>query len=69
MAWTQSDVDALKAAIAAGVRRVAINDRMVEYQDMAAMIRALSLMEAEVASSASKVSPSRTVLVKHGRGV
>lgn len=68
MAWDQTDIDALKAAIKTGIRRVTYSDRTVEYQDLASMIRALRLMEAETASTAEKTTPSRTILVKHARG-
>jgi hypothetical protein len=69
MAWTQSDIDALKAAIKTGVRRVTFGDQTTEYQDMAAMIRALKLMEAEVVAAAGTATSARTILAVHGRGV
>lgn len=69
MAWTQADVDALKAAIKSGVRRVTFGDQTTEYQDTASMIRALRLMEGEVATAAGTVTSGRTILVQHGRGV
>lgn len=69
MAWTQTDIDALKAAIKSGYRRVTFSDRTVEYQDVSSMIRALRLVEAEVAGAAGAPTPSRTILVKHARGV
>lgn len=49
MAWTQTDIDTLKAAIARGVRKVRINGEEVEYGSMTEMRQALSLMEGEVA--------------------
>lgn len=69
MAWTETDIAALKAAIASGHRRVTYSDKTIEYQDLASMVRALRLMEAETATEAAKSTPSRTVLVKHARGV
>ena len=48
MAWTQSDIDKLKKAMAKGVRRVRYISGEVEYQDVADMERVLKLMEAEV---------------------
>lgn len=69
MAWTQTEIDALKAAIGKGVRRVTYSDKTVEYHSMGEMIRALKMMEAEVASETAKATPSRTVLVQHARGV
>ena len=49
MAFTQADVDALKTAIAKGVRRLRMNGEEVEYQSAKDMRAALSMMEAEVA--------------------
>ncbi len=54
MAWTQGDIDGLKAAIARGARRVRINGEEVEYASMAEMMRALARMEAEVSGSSSR---------------
>lgn len=69
MAWTESDIDALKSAIKSGVRRVTFADHAVEYHSVADMIRALRLMEGEVAEAAGTVNSGRTILVQHGRGV
>lgn len=69
MAWTQTDIDALKAAIKTGVRRVTYADQTIEYQDMTSMIRALKLMEAEVTQINGTGTSGRTILVQHGRGV
>jgi len=48
MAWTQSDIDALKSAMARGVRRARINGEEVEYASLAEMKTVLTMMEAEV---------------------
>jgi hypothetical protein len=48
MAWTQADVDTLKAAIASGVKRVRYTDREVEYQSTEDMRAALSAAQQEV---------------------
>jgi hypothetical protein len=52
VAWTQSDVDAMKAAIASGVRSVSFSDRTVTYHSLDEMLKALALMTAEVQGSA-----------------
>lgn len=57
MAWTQADVDALKAAIATGIRRVRYNDREVEYQSIDQMQAALGLMAQEVATATGTAKP------------
>lgn len=51
MAWTQTDIDALKAAIASGQLIVRSADRMINYRSLAEMRQTLALMEAEVAGS------------------
>jgi hypothetical protein len=52
MAWTQQDIDTLKAAIAKGEKQVAFADRSVTYRSLEEMLAALRLMEAEVAGTA-----------------
>lgn len=52
MAYTQSDLDALSAAIAAGIKSVTYADgRRVEYQSVADMRALRNDMKAEVAGS------------------
>lgn len=48
MAFTQADVDKIKAAIAAGVKRVRFRDREVEYRSLEEMKDALELIEKEL---------------------
>jgi hypothetical protein len=57
MAWTQSDVDALKAAIASGVRVVEYHDRKVEYQTTHEMLEALGPMQQEVNATNHTAKP------------
>lgn len=68
MAWTQSDVDALKSAIATGARRVrfgsGVDAQEVEYRSLSEMRTALDLMSAEVAGPARRVTTS---FVRHDR--
>lgn len=52
MAFTQSDVDAMQAAIGSGVRKVTFADgRSTEYQNLDAMLAALNLMRSDVAKA------------------
>lgn len=53
MAWTQADVDLLKAAIAKGRRKVQLNGRSVEYQSITEMLAALDAMQKEVNDAAA----------------
>lgn len=50
MAWTQSDLDALKAAIAAGgaVQSVTFSDQTMTFRSLDQMLRLLSVMQREV---------------------
>lgn len=48
MAWSQTDIDALKASMAKGVRRVRYTSGEVEYQSLAEMRELLGDMEREV---------------------
>jgi hypothetical protein len=67
MAWTQADVDILKAAIASGVRRVRYADREIEYQSTEEMRAALSAAQHEV--SAANGTPSyRRLATRKGFG-
>lgn len=51
MAWTQADIDALKAAMARGLKSAQIGQERVEYASMAEMRSALAMMEAEVSGT------------------
>jgi len=64
MAWTQGDIDRLKAAIATGVREVQYADgtRSV-YRSLGEMREVLALMRAEVAAAAGPQRSYRAVRV------
>ncbi|WP_315728781.1 MULTISPECIES: phage head-tail joining protein [unclassified Bradyrhizobium] len=68
MAWTQADIDTLKAAIATGTRRVEYGSgpdrQVVEYQSTPAMFAALDRLVAEVSPAAA---PARVSYVQHCR--
>lgn len=53
MAFSQSDVDALKAAIATGARSVAYDGHSVTYRSMADMIATLRMMERDIATTSA----------------
>lgn len=69
MAWTQEQVDALKAKIARAEKSISYGDKRVDYAELKDMISLLKMMESSIASAAEKTTPSRTVLIKHARGV
>jgi len=64
MAWTQTDIETLKAAIATGAKRVAFGSgetrREQEFRSLAEMQNTLAQMEAEVSGRTSLAS-RRTV--------
>jgi hypothetical protein len=67
MAWTQTDVDALKDAIASGTKDVQYSDgSRIVYRSLAEMRETLSMMEAEVAGSST--ARVRTVRFNSGKG-
>jgi hypothetical protein len=54
MSWTQSDIDALKAAIGSGALMVTYSDgSSVQYRSLADMKATLKMMEAEVSAPAT----------------
>lgn len=52
MAWTQSDLTVLEAAIRKGARRVQYSTGSVEYQDLNQMRALRDEMKAEIAEAA-----------------
>ena len=62
MAWTQADVDALKAALKSGVLRVRYSDgREVEYNNVDQMLRLLQAMEGDVLAANPGSKPRYSV--------
>lgn len=53
MAWSQSDIDTLKAAMAKGVKRVRYSSGEVEYQSVSEMMDLLRTMERELNADSS----------------
>ena len=49
MAWTQSELDALKRAYAAGTLRVTSDGRTVEYGNAADLLSRVRIIESEMA--------------------
>lgn len=48
MAFTQSDLDRINAAIASGKRSVQLNGRRIEYQSLSDMLKAKAAIEQEL---------------------
>ena len=67
MAWTQDDVDAIKAALATGARDVQYSDgSRVSYRSEAEMMSIMKRMQAEVAGSS--VTSVKTVRFGTSKG-
>lgn len=59
MAYTQTQIDAMRVAIASGVLTVRHGETLTQYRSLAEMERILASMEAEVAGTTAR--PRRTV--------
>lgn len=70
MAWTQADVDALKAAIASGAQSVTYPDgSAVTYRSLGQMKDVLGMMQAEVNRAAGGQKRIRRILLNTSKGV
>lgn len=54
MAWTQTDIDALEAAMAKGVLEVEYQNQRVRYRSLAEMRQILADMRASIATSSPR---------------
>ncbi len=61
MAWTQVELDALKAAYARGTLRVTYDGKTVEYGSEADLIRRIRTIEREMAAESGKPKPTRSL--------
>lgn len=68
MAFTQTDIDKLKAAIALGGLRVRYADREVTYRSLAEMRQTLAMMQEELDEAAGKVR-TRAVRFSTSKGL
>ena len=65
MAYTQTELDALKAAFAAGVLRLTYDGKSVEYGSAEDMLRRISAIEGEMAKAAGKALPVAGFAASH----
>ncbi|MBK6587952.1 MAG: hypothetical protein IPG22_06515 [Acidobacteria bacterium] len=69
MAVTQSDIDALNAAIASGEKQVALGAQQVTYRSINELIAARNDLQARLdAENAAAVKSKQTKLYYAGRG-
>ena len=57
MAFTQTELDALKTAFAAGVLRLTYDGKSVEYGSAEDMLRRIRVIEGEIAQAGGKPLP------------
>jgi len=69
MAFTQSEVDALRRAIASGTRRFQYQGRTIEYRDLAEMRDTLEMMQSELNGTGKTRIGTRRVFASHSKGL
>lgn len=68
MAWTQSDLDRIEAAIASVTLSVSFQDRTITYRSMDDLRAARAEIKASLASSGSGPKPVRQVRLSGSKG-
>jgi hypothetical protein len=69
MAFSQSQLNALEAAIAQGALTVRMGERMVTYQSTEAMLKLRDTMRAELGVSTPATARSRIINIPTGKGL
>ncbi|MFC4669697.1 phage head-tail joining protein [Seohaeicola nanhaiensis] len=54
MAWTQTELDALKSAYAAGTTVVQFDGKRIEYDSESGLLKRIRTIEAEISSQSGK---------------
>jgi hypothetical protein len=65
MAWSQTDLDSIEAAIATGAKRVRYQTHEVEYQSISDMLRARDVIKAAIEPDSNS---ARTTVARFHRG-
>jgi hypothetical protein len=66
MAWTETDLKAIEAAIAIGAKRVRYQTHEVEYPSVGDMLRVRDVIKAELAPNER---PSHAIVARFHRGL
>lgn len=66
MAWTQTDLDALRAAYAAGLKTISVGGRALEFETGADLLRRIREIEAEISPPATGSRPA-VRSIRYGR--
>lgn len=67
MAFTQTDLDNLKSALASGHLEVSFQGRTVRYQSISELHKAIEVVESELTEGTSN-KPARRLLVRTSQG-
>lgn len=59
MAWNQTDLDSIEAAIVSGQRRVRLNGREVEYHSVDQMLKARDAIRSSVTEASAIANGSK----------
>lgn len=65
MAWTQTDIDAIEAAIASGTLSITNGDKTITYRSISEMLKARDSMKAAISGAAGR---SMTTLAQFSKG-
>ncbi len=57
MAYSETELDALKAAYAQGIKRLSYDGKTVEYDSGAEILRRIRVIESEIAAAAGTAKP------------
>ena len=63
MAWTQTDLDAVEAAIASGELEVQYSDKSVRYRSITELLRARDVLKSALAAAATTTPVPKQVRV------
>ena len=69
MAFSQTQLDSLEAAIAQGALTVKMNDRLITYHSFDQMMQLRDQMQAELGVTPASTTRSRFVTVATGKGL
>ena len=68
MAWTQSDLDAIEAAMASGELDVQYKDRRVRYRSIEELERARAIIQGALATPPATPVPKQVRMVEKTKG-
>lgn len=67
MAWTQTELDVIEAAIASGTQTVSFADRTVTYRSIGELLKARDVVKAALDAASGDSQRDRTSYVIHDK--